>query len=179
MKPMRNASRVGWFVSAVVVVSQIPAVLAGGAPQIGATVAPGARVPGVLLPIVGTAGDQSRKPVEITFTKWITGFPLMEGFVGGAFPGRFTGDVLQYQDSVNGRVTRLEALYEVRAGNHSFSALMQGGQNNETGAAILDGVVLGGWRTGARVHVEYEVMTDCPGAPTGTCFKGTIAVERP
>ena len=63
-------------------------------------------------------------------------------------------------------------------GNHSFTALIRGGQNNETGTAILDGVILGGWRTGELVHVEYEVRADCAGAPAGTCFQGTIHIER-
>ena len=125
------------------------------------------------------ARDNQRRPVDITFTKWITGFPLMAGFVGGDVTGEFAGEVLRYQESGNRRITRLEAMYEVQAGNRSFTALVRGGQNNETGMAILDGVILGGWRTGARVHVEYEVMTDCAGAPAGLCFQGTIHVERP
>ena len=126
----------------------------------------------------GPAQDNQR-PVVITFTKWITGFPLMAGFVGGDVAGDFSGEVMQAQESGNGRIIRLEAMYEVQAGDRSFTALVRGGQNNETGTAILDGVILGGWRTGARVHVEYEVMTDCAGAPAGLCFQGTIHIERP
>ena len=45
-------------------------------------------------------------------------------------------------------IVRLEAIYEIRAGDHSFTALIRGGTNNLTGAAQLDGVVLAGWRTG-------------------------------
>ena len=139
----------------------------------------GSRVPGMPVAAMDEARDNQRGPVDITFTKWITGFPLMAGFVGGDVAGDFAGEVLQYQESGNRRIIRLEAMYEVQAGNRSFTALVRGGQNNETGTAILDGVILGGWRTGARVHVEYEVKTDCTGAPAGLCFQGTIHIERP
>jgi hypothetical protein len=30
------------------------------------------------------------------------------------------------------------------------------GQNNQTGRAVLDGVILAGRRTGDRIHVEYQ-----------------------
>jgi hypothetical protein len=72
----------------------------------------------------------------------------------------------------------LDALYEVQAGDHSFTALIQGGQNNVTRKALLDGVILDGWRTGARVHVEYTVISGCAGMPAGPCFEGTIRILR-
>ena len=116
----------------------------------------------------------------ITFTKWITTFPQMAGFVGGAAVGAFAGEVLTLQNTTNPQVTsitRLVAIYDIQAGPHSFTALVQGGQNNQTDRALLDGVILGGWFTGARVQVEYQVKTDCAGAPAGTCFQGTIRIE--
>jgi hypothetical protein len=158
METIRIQSRVVGFVSAIVILLQISPALAGSGAD---------------------GASNQRRPVDITFTKWITGFPLMAGFVGGDVAGDFTGEVLQFQPSGSGRIVRLEALYEVQAGRRSFTALIRGGQNNETGTAILEGVILGGWRTGAHVHVEYEVMTDCPGAPAGTCFEGTIRVHPP
>ncbi len=53
-----------------------------------------------------------------------------------------------------------------------------------TGAALLDGFVIAGWRTGAPVHVEFQTIaapspaeSGCVGAPPGrTCFQGTIHV---
>jgi hypothetical protein len=79
-------------------------------------------------------------------------------------------------------IVRLEAIYEIHNGDHSFTALIRGGSNNVTGAAQLDGTVLAGWRTGAPVHVEFDTIpgtTGCVGAPTGaTCFMGTIRVGR-
>ena len=129
-------------------------------------------------------GDNNR-PVEIAFTKWVTTFPLMEGFWGGDLANKYVGEVLQRQVSVNpalNGIVRLEAIYEIENGDRSFTALIRGGSNNVTGAAQLDGVVLAGWRTGARVHVEFDTIpaaTGCFGAPAGkTCFVGTIHVGR-
>jgi len=53
-------------------------------------------------------------------------------------------------------------------------------------AAILDGTILAGWRTGARAHVEFETIAApspadpaSPRHPAGlACFKGMIAVGR-
>lgn len=129
-------------------------------------------------------GDPKR-PVEITFTKWVTAYPLMEGFWGGDTSNEYVGEVLQRQVSVNpdlNGIVRLEAIYQINAGDHSFTALIRGGTNSVTGAAQLDGVVLAGWRTGAPVHVEFDTIpgtTGCAGAPPGaTCFMGTIRVGR-
>jgi hypothetical protein len=88
--------------------------------------------------------------------------------------------------SHDGRIIRLEAIYEVQSGQHSFTALIRGGTGETksgepasvSGAALLDGVILAGWRTGARVHVEFQTLTNCVGAPDArTCFEGTIHIE--
>ena len=49
------------------------------------------------------------------------------------------------------------------------------------GRGLLDGVILAGWRTGARVQVVFQryraiaAMPSCEGAPVNkTCFAGTI-----
>ena len=101
----------------------------------------------VSLAMAHARGDQIR-PIEITFTKWVTAFPLMEGFWGGDPANQYVGEVLQRQVSVNpalNSIVRLEAIYEIQDGDHSFTALIRGGTNNVTGAARLDGVVrLGG-----------------------------------
>jgi hypothetical protein len=144
------------------------------------------------------------RAVDITFTKWITGAvfvpnafgtiegrALMKGFTGGDVPGAFVGEVLRGQPSANPALTRpingLEAIYEVHDdnGDHVLTALIRGGTDRATGAAILDGVVLAGWRRGAPVHVEFQTMPavpgtiSCDGAPVNTtCFVGTIHVGR-
>jgi hypothetical protein len=122
----------------------------------------------------------------LTFTKWVTTYPLMEGFWGGDPANKYVGEILERQVSVNpalNSIIRLEAIYELHAGSESLTALIRGGTNNVTGAARLDGVVLAGWRTGALVHVEFDTIpgtTGCKGAPAGkTCFVGTIRIERP
>jgi hypothetical protein len=151
-------------------------------------------------PVMADRQDSNR-PVEVTFTKWVTGpvfvpdyfgivegHALMKGFTGGDIPGTFVGEVLQGQRSANPDlktgINKLEAIYEVHDlnGNHVFTALIRGGTNRATGAALLDGVILAGWRTGAAVHVEFQTIpgtTGCVGAPIGaTCLEGTIHVAR-
>ena len=143
-------------------------------------------------------GDDERG-VVVTFTKWITGAAqpnandqpapvrsLMAGIVGGHVgAGTFAGEVLDHKLSTPGTVTvainALEAIYEVHAGEHSFGALIRGGTSN--GKGLLDGVILNGWRAGARVHVEFTRLPTCPGNPNQTgplapCFQGTIQILR-
>ena len=130
--------------------------------------------------------------VVLAFTKWVTAVVppvpaeavasrfLMAGIVGGDISGSFVGEVIDRRVSTTGTVTAqivaLDALYEVEAGDHSFTALVHGGQNNNTHKAILDGVILDGWRTGSLVHVNYDVISGCAGKPAGPCFQGTIRV---
>jgi hypothetical protein len=152
-----------------------------------------------IAPVLAERPSARNRPVTVTFTKWVTGpvyVPdyfgitegrgLMAGYTRGDIPGRFVGEVLQGQPSANpalkAGINKLEAIYEVQdlQGNHVFTALIRGGTNRATGTALLDGVVLAGWRTGAPVHVEFRTLTGCVGAPTPTttCFEGTIEVGR-
>jgi hypothetical protein len=137
-------------------------------------------------------GDPNR-PVTITFTKWLAPppavpptpfFGLFEGFSNDGPLGSFVAEVLWRQRSVNGHVTGLEAMYEVVDGDRSFSALIRGG-SNAAGDALLEGVILDGWRAGARVQVEFQTYpaivgtSSCEGAPENTrCFVGIIHVGR-
>jgi hypothetical protein len=138
-------------------------------------------------------GDRHGRSVVVTFTKWVTAVVppvpadavasrfLMAGVVGGEIGGTFVGEVIDRRVSTTGTVTTqivaLDALYEIEAGDHSFTALVHGGQNNGTHKAILDGIILDGWRTGAAVHVNYDVISGCAGKPAGPCFQGTIRVS--
>lgn len=135
----------------------------------------------------GHADSTSQRPVEISYTKWVRvvdGVTLLEGFTGGDAEGVFAGQVLRSQLSHDQRIVALEAIYEVQAGPRSLTALIRGGRTNNPGDAILDGVILDGWRTGASVHVEFQRMpppspteSACEGAPAGlACFQGTITV---
>jgi hypothetical protein len=186
MKIIGVQSRVSPFLIAVVLLLQLSPALATGQPD--------------------AQQATSQEPVEVTFTKWVTGpvfVPdnfgitegrgLMEGFTGGDIPGTFVGEVLQGQRSANPAlktgINKLEAIYEVHDlnGNHVFTALVRGGTNRATGAALLDGVILAGWRTGARVHVEFETYAPPPTGPgcpdtrapaDRNCLLGTIHIER-
>jgi hypothetical protein len=164
MKTLRIPGRIPLFASAVVLLLQISPIQADGDH--------------------GTAAGNPHRRVEITYTKWfVPGGAIMAGFVGGDVVGDFAGELLESKKSANQLVVRLEAIYEVQAGDHSFTAVIQGGQNNPGGiplggTALLDGIILTGWRTGARVHAEYVVKQDCDGAPAGRCFEGTITIGR-
>ena len=135
--------------------------------------------------------DHNSRPVDIAFTKWGAPAPavpptpffgLFEGFAGDGLPGSFNAEILWRQESVNKHVAGLEAMYEVVDGDRSFTALIRGG-SNAAGLGLLDGVILAGWRTGARVHVRFQKYLGseggCVGAPIGkTCFEGIIHVGR-
>jgi hypothetical protein len=133
--------------------------------------------------VLASPAAQSRDgghPVVVSFTKWATitpGYPILAGVTGGDAAGTFSGEVFVLQTTQSSDITRLDAVYEVHAGDHSFKALVQGGQNNVTNKALLDGVVLDGWMTGAHAHVAYQVIKcDQPNAAGGTCFQGTITL---
>lgn len=145
----------------------------------------------VLLPSAAigqpAAVDQAR-PVTIQYTKWVevvNGVRLLKGFTGGDVVGDFSGQVFVREVSVDQKVIRLEAEYAVE-GERSFAALLRGGTDALTGEAILDGTILAGWRTGARIHAEFRTIAAptpddpaCPGHPPGlTCFSGTLSVGR-
>ena len=157
------------------------------------------------VPSTETTRDRRRGPVEVTFTKWVTGpvfVPdnfgimegrgLMEGFTGGDIPGTFVGEVLQGQRSANPAlktaISRLEAIYEVHdlKGNHVFTALV-GRYKPATGRRCWTGVVLSGSRTCAAVHVEYRDvrgpaqragLPDTRAPANLNCLVGTIHIER-
>ena len=56
----------------------------------------------LLLPVsFATAQGQGdgNRPIEMTFTKWVTTSPLMEGYWGDNFANTFVGEVFQRQVS--------------------------------------------------------------------------------
>jgi hypothetical protein len=118
------------------------------------------------------------KPVEVTFTKWITTYPQMAGLTGGDVPGTYAGEVLRRTPFDNGVIVELDAEYRVidPTGQRSFTALISGKQNNKTAHAVLNGVVSEGWAVGAQVHVTFDVITPCAFGTTNVCFQGTIRV---
>lgn len=128
---------------------------------------------------IQTQNSKNAAPlVEVTFTKWVTVFPDMAGFTGGDVVGTYAGEVLSRTPFDNGVIVQLEARYQVidPSGLHSFTALIQGTQNNETGNAVLNGVITEGWLVGAQVHVTFQVITPCEFGERNVCFQGTIRV---
>jgi hypothetical protein len=143
----------------------------------------------------GTQGkSENHQTFEVTFTKWRTGFTpapiapfppadpgqniiLFTGFAGGDAPGAFSAEVLYRKASTDGKIAQLWPIYKVSSGRRSFTALIQGG-STAAGLGLLEGVVMDGWRTGARVRVRFQGTTNCDGAPAGPCFQGTIRILR-
>jgi hypothetical protein len=127
----------------------------------------------------GSRHDEGRAAaVELTYTKWFApGFPNMVGVVGGDITGRFGGAVIQATPT--GHLVQLEAVYIVIAPDpdESFTAHVEGVQDNQTHTAVLDGRVVDGYLKRAHVHAEFAVIS-CIQAPNGRCFEGTISVTR-
>lgn len=199
-------SRVSLVLIAVALLLHLLPALAAGQPDAQQATIQGSHFPGIPVPSTETTRDRRRGAVEVTFTKWRTaviaspGVPtryLFKGIVGGDLgAGDFVGEVLDRAVStpctaltppcapditpptISGSIIALHAIYEVKVGEQSFTALIRGGTNGISGAALLDGVILAGWRTGARVHVAFQTMTNCADAPAGPCFQGVIRVGR-
>ena len=202
MKIIGIPSRVGLAVVAAVLLLQLSPGLTAGRPDAQQATIQGSGFPGMLAPSTKTTRDRRRGPVDVTFTKWVTTGTFLAGITGGDVDGRFVGEVLEGQTSVNPElnpnpeglpgplvngVRRLEALYQVNAEDEeaSFTALIRGGQNQVTGVDRFTGFVVAGRRSGAQVRVEYQRYwagdPHCldAGAPvTATCFQGVIRVER-
>jgi hypothetical protein len=118
--------------------------------------------------------------VELTYTKWFApGFPNMVGVVGGDIVGQFGGAVLKATPDDTGQFIRLTAIYIVVAPDPSRSLTIhvEGAQDNQSGTAVLNGRVVDGWLTGARVHAQYKVIS-CTQSPDHTCFQGTISIKQ-
>src|SRR5262245_64290788 len=62
-------------------------------------------VPGAGAQAQGTGG----KPIEVTFTKWVTTFPTLAGVTGGDVAGTLGGAVLSRDPFDNGVIVQLEA----------------------------------------------------------------------
>ena len=148
--------------------------------------------------LIAAAGPQEQsenyQTFEVTFTKWGVGvtppptppvppadpgqtISLFIGTTGGDAPGSLAAEVLYRKASTDGSIAQLWPVYKVSAGNRSFTALIQGG-SNAAGLGLLEGVIMDGWRIGARVRVRFQRMTNCDNAPAGTCFQGTIRILR-
>jgi hypothetical protein len=136
-------------------------------------------------PDVGVSADRSpgeSRFARITYEKWITKYPAMAGNANGVL-GAFSGTIKQRLVSADGKIIHLVAEYvitDLKRKGHSFTALVEGDQSLWTNTAVLIGVVTQGWKKGAPVLVNFDVLTPCTvsTAPSGTktCFQGTIRI---
>jgi hypothetical protein len=139
------------------------------------------------------AGGVKGHTFDFTFTKWATSQPAnypsmagisMAGVVGGDVGnGRYAGEVLSDDLSLEPGFWLANARYEFHGKKHSFIADVNVTQNNTTGTAVITGVITQGWLKGAQLTGEYTVMSVCPittpGNVFGTlCFQGTLHVRR-
>jgi hypothetical protein len=126
------------------------------------------------------APEQRAVVVELTYTKWFApGFPNMVGVVGGDLVGKFGGAVIQATQDAGSRFVQLTAVYIVITPDpaKSFTAHVEGVQDNQSLTGVLDGRIVDGYLKRAHVHVEFAVIT-CTQASSGRCFQGTISVTR-
>ena len=131
MKIIGVPSRVSLAVVAAVLLLQLSPGLAAGQPDAQQATIQGSRFPGMPVPSTKTTRDRRHGPVEVTFTKWVTTGTFLAGIAGGDVDGRFVGEVLEGQTSVNPElnpnpeglpgptvngVRRLEAVYAGQRG---------------------------------------------------------------
>ena len=110
--------------------------------------------------------------VDVTFTKWLTELPNMEGVVGGAVgTGTFAGEVLNFVPGDD--VTNIEALYHFNGESHSFTAHVFVTENAATQTAEITGVVTDGWLQDRQVRGNYTVIS-CPDQTNGVCYQGSL-----
>lgn len=142
-------------------------------------------------PAAGLSHDGRHRPVEVTFTKWVTSQPAgpatlagasMTGVVGGDVgAGTFTGAVTRDDTTSRPGFWLAQALYGFNGTEHSFVAYNFITENDTANpvTATIRGLVVGGWMTGARVSGGYRQLDPCPIPTPGnvfgrTCFQGTL-----
>lgn len=127
----------------------------------------------------GTALASDRRDsrnAENTFTKWISDFPNMAGFVGGDVgDGSYAGQIITISgDGTSSVPLRITADYHFYGAQHSFTARLDIIQVGAS--AVLTGAVTEGWLKGNLAEGEYTAIP-CTEAD-GTCFQGTLDILR-
>jgi hypothetical protein len=123
-------------------------------------------------------GKQDARMAENTFTKWVTSFPSMAGFVGGDVgAGAYAGEVL----SLSGSATPADPLlitadYHFIGAHHSFTARLNIVQVYAD--AQLNGVVTKGWLKGNVARGAYTMITCAHDGGTSDCFQGYLDILR-
>lgn len=130
----------------------------------------------VFVTVIAQDTDTDAKdPVDVTFTKWVTTIPDMEGVVGGDVgAGTFVGEVLNFVPG--DEITNIEALYHINGETYAFTAHMFVWQSASTQSAEIRGVVTEGWLQGGLVQGTYTVIS-CPDKTDGLCYKGELHID--
>ena len=131
-----------------------------------------------LLLQTATAQAGGQPQIEVTFAKWVTTFPHMEGDVGGDIVNPnafFRGEILSLTPvAVGGQISRIEARYEIIAGDQSFTAIVHGIFDWRRGKGVMNGVITKDWHEGSQVHVQFDAAVPSP--EHGIIIVGTITI---
>jgi hypothetical protein len=131
----------------------------------------------------GTAqadGGRDHRNADNTFTKWLvdSSTGTMAGVVGGDVgDGSYAGQILDLEVTSTGLV--IDAMYHFNGSRHSFSALVHVVQTGfvDGSTGVISGRVTDGWLGGNEVAGTYTQIA-CGQAPSGSCFAGTLAIQR-
>jgi hypothetical protein len=117
-------------------------------------------------------------PIRLTFEKSLVGpgpAPYLFHFTG-SFGGDFSGQlyvgqlVREFVDEPHQIIhTVADYFFAADDGLHSFAARVEGHANLQTGDAVLNGVVTGGWLEGAQVQDQFDILG-------GGHFQGTFRI---
>ncbi len=94
---------------------------------------------------------------------------MWSGTVSGDVEGTLTTELLSLIPS--GPVMQVEFAWIVSAGDQSFTAILKGTLNTQTGQVVMNGRIVEGWLTGAQVHEEGQLVD-----PATSRFQGTITI---
>jgi hypothetical protein len=124
--------------------------------------------------VVATAPAQAQRlqnnaPVLLNFEKSLVSEGIWEGNVTGDVTGNLMTELTSLR--VAGPIWHVQFNWIIDAGEHSFTARLNGTLNTLTGKVVMNGTVVDGWLLGAQVHEEGQLID-----PNTLRFQGTIQV---
>jgi hypothetical protein len=109
----------------------------------------------------------SSEPLRLSFDKSSVAPGVWQGTVDGDISGDLTTALTDLR--VAGPIWHVRFDWIVSAGDSSFVADLSGILNTETGAVVMDGIVVEGYLLGAQVHEEGQLVD-----PGTLRFQGSI-----
>jgi hypothetical protein len=103
-----------------------------------------------------SAAAGASDPVRLTFDKSSVSSGIWQGSVAGDVSGGLRTALRSVR--VSGPIWHVQFDWIVSAGAHSFVARLDGTLNNDTGAVVMNGTVVGGWLRGAHVHEQGQLV---------------------